>query len=243
MEELENQRAELVDKLVIKIIKEVTEGDVRNFIVNNGRGGCLYKKFLACNRKDYNGKGGAIVNTRWIEKMVSVHEMSRCEDNQKVKYIGGYLLVRHSHGGTPRSRLEICGMVAATEPTTILSVVLKVRVLTDEAIRNGSLMKNTKKKGNGGDLSMDRNVKDYNKRSRTGRAFATITNLVRKEYTVTAPKFTNCNFHHLVNSDSCSCLMLNRAPRQGGSRPNQAMAIEGGQGRGNNGNRYVEEHS
>nr|GEU56209.1 putative reverse transcriptase domain-containing protein [Tanacetum cinerariifolium] len=33
---------------------------------------------------------------------------------------------------------------------------------------------------------------------------------------------------------------LNRAPGQGGNRPNQAMAIEGGQGRGNNGERTEE---
>ncbi|GJX61692.1 putative reverse transcriptase domain-containing protein [Tanacetum coccineum] len=33
-----------------------------------------------------------------------------------------------------------------------------------------------------------------------------------------------------------ACPRLNRAPRQGGNRPNQAMAIKGGQGHGNNGN-------
>ncbi|GJX84461.1 putative reverse transcriptase domain-containing protein [Tanacetum coccineum] len=33
-------------------------------------------EFLACNPKEYDGKGGAIVYTRWIEKMKSVHDMS-----------------------------------------------------------------------------------------------------------------------------------------------------------------------
>ncbi|GJX37964.1 putative reverse transcriptase domain-containing protein [Tanacetum coccineum] len=33
-----------------------------------------------------------------------------------------------------------------------------------------------------------------------------------------------------------ACPRLNQAPRPGGNRPNQVMAIEGGQGRGNNGN-------
>ncbi|GJY38601.1 putative reverse transcriptase domain-containing protein [Tanacetum coccineum] len=33
-----------------------------------------------------------------------------------------------------------------------------------------------------------------------------------------------------------ACLRLNRAPRPGGNRQDQPMAIEGGQGRGNNGN-------
>ncbi|GJZ89236.1 putative reverse transcriptase domain-containing protein [Tanacetum coccineum] len=40
-----------------------------------------------------------------------------------------------------------------------------------------------------------------------------------------------------------ACPRLNRAPRLGGNRPNQAMVVEGGQGRGNNGdqayNRYA----
>ncbi|GKG37054.1 hypothetical protein Tco_0447227, partial [Tanacetum coccineum] len=42
-------------------------------------------------------------------------------------------------------------MVAATEPTTIQSAILKARVLTDEAIRNGSL---NKKRGNGSQVRM-----------------------------------------------------------------------------------------
>ncbi|GKD65563.1 hypothetical protein Tco_1307671 [Tanacetum coccineum] len=67
-------------------------------------------------------------------------------------------------------------MVAATEPTTIQSAVLKAGMLTDEAIRNGSLKKNTKKRGNGRELGRNENVRDENKRSRTGKAFATITN-------------------------------------------------------------------
>ncbi|GKA14852.1 putative reverse transcriptase domain-containing protein [Tanacetum coccineum] len=51
--------------------------------------GCTYKEFLACNPKEYNGKGGDIVYTRWIEKMESVQDMSGCRDSQKVKYNDG----------------------------------------------------------------------------------------------------------------------------------------------------------
>ncbi|GJS78839.1 reverse transcriptase domain-containing protein [Tanacetum coccineum] len=61
-------------------------------------------------------------------------------------------------------------------------------MLTDEVIRNGSLRKNTEKRGNGRELSRDGNVRDDNKRSRTSRAFSIVTNPVRKEYTGTAPK-------------------------------------------------------
>ncbi|GKA88558.1 reverse transcriptase domain-containing protein [Tanacetum coccineum] len=48
--------------------------------------GCSYKEFLACNPKEYDGKGGVVVLTRWIEKMEYVHDMSVCSIDQKVKY-------------------------------------------------------------------------------------------------------------------------------------------------------------
>ncbi|GJX16802.1 putative reverse transcriptase domain-containing protein [Tanacetum coccineum] len=158
--------------------------------------------------------------------------------------------------------LQIRGMVAATEPTIIQKAVQKAGTLTDEAIRNGSLKKNTEKRGNGGEPSRDRNVKDDNKRSRTGNAFATITNPVMREYTGTTPKCMNCNLHYLPESPCRSCFSYNclghlakdcrvvprmvnpvnaRNPTAArGGRPNQAMAIDGGQGHMNNGNRARE---
>ncbi|GJU81732.1 hypothetical protein Tco_1284097 [Tanacetum coccineum] len=51
--------------------------------------GCSYKEFLACNPKEYNGKGGVVVLTRWIKKMENVREMTGCSVNQKVKYTAG----------------------------------------------------------------------------------------------------------------------------------------------------------
>ncbi|GKD44027.1 putative reverse transcriptase domain-containing protein [Tanacetum coccineum] len=245
--------------------------------------------------KDYDGKGGAITYTCWIKKMESVEDMSGCGANQKVKYttssfIGVDELVPHLV--TPdNKRIEryiyglapqIHAMVAATEPTTIQSAVLKAGMLSDEAIRNGSLKKNTEKRGNGGELSRNENIRDDNKKSRTGRMFATISNHVRKEYTGTTPKCTNCNYHHNPKMPCCKCTNCNRfgyfakdcramprmvthvnarnpitargacfecggtdhykaayprltrAPRPGRNHQNQPMAIEGGQGRGNN---------
>ncbi|GKD25950.1 hypothetical protein Tco_1232164 [Tanacetum coccineum] len=38
------------------------------------------------NENEYDGKGGAVVLTRWIEKMDYVHDMSVCSIGQKVKY-------------------------------------------------------------------------------------------------------------------------------------------------------------
>ncbi|GKD12439.1 hypothetical protein Tco_1196846 [Tanacetum coccineum] len=47
-------------------------------LVNDNRIGCSYKEFLACNPKEYDGKGGVVVLTRWIKKMESVQDMSGC---------------------------------------------------------------------------------------------------------------------------------------------------------------------
>ncbi|GKE64121.1 hypothetical protein Tco_1518282, partial [Tanacetum coccineum] len=65
-------------------------GDVINKNIRGGVSrGCTYKEFLACNPKELDGKGCAIVYTCWIEKMESVQDMSVCRDSQKVKYIAG----------------------------------------------------------------------------------------------------------------------------------------------------------
>ncbi|GJX85472.1 putative reverse transcriptase domain-containing protein, partial [Tanacetum coccineum] len=51
-----------------------------------------YKEFLACNPKEYDGKGGVVVFTHWIEKMESAQDMSGCSVDQKVKYTTGSLV-------------------------------------------------------------------------------------------------------------------------------------------------------
>ncbi|GKC83810.1 hypothetical protein Tco_1139527, partial [Tanacetum coccineum] len=70
-------------------VNDHIRGDVGNVTGSNDCRGCTYKEFLACNPKEYDGKGGAIVYTRWIEKMELVQDMSGCRDSQKVKYTAG----------------------------------------------------------------------------------------------------------------------------------------------------------
>ncbi|GJY18966.1 putative reverse transcriptase domain-containing protein [Tanacetum coccineum] len=82
--------------------------------------------------------------------------------------------------------------------------------LTDEAISNGSLKKNPENRGNSGKPSKDRNARDDNKRTRTGNAFATTTNPVRREYTGTEPKCTTYNFHHPPETPCHACFNYNR---------------------------------
>ncbi|GKB56955.1 reverse transcriptase domain-containing protein [Tanacetum coccineum] len=244
-------------------VNDNIQGDVRNVIVNNDQRRCTYKGFLACNPKEYDGKGGAIVYTRWIEKMELVQDMSGCGDNQKVKYTAGsfvgkaltwwnsqihirsreaavgiawedfktlireecfpinemqkletefwnHAMVGAGHAAYTDRFHELDRMVAVTEPATIQKAMQKAGTLTDEAIRNRSLKKNTEKRGNGGEPSRDGNVKDGNKRTRTGNAFATTANPMRREYMGTTPKCMNCNLHHLPESPCRVCFSCNR---------------------------------
>nr|GEU33109.1 retrovirus-related Pol polyprotein from transposon TNT 1-94 [Tanacetum cinerariifolium] len=68
--------------------------------------GCTYKEFLACNLKEYNGKGGSILYTRWIKKKESVHDMSGCRDGiepntiEKAMQIAGTLTNEAFRNGT-----------------------------------------------------------------------------------------------------------------------------------------------
>ncbi|GKD29473.1 reverse transcriptase domain-containing protein, partial [Tanacetum coccineum] len=269
-------------------INDNIRGDVRNVIKKNDRRGCTYKEFLACNLKEYDGKGGVVVYTHWIKKIESVQDMSSCGDNQKVKYTAGsfvgkaltwsnsrirtlgrevavsmswdnfkvlmreefcpsnemqkletelwnHAMVGAGHAAytdrfhelarlvphlvTPENRRieryvyglapQIRGMVAAIEPSTIRKAVQNVGTLTDEALRNGSIKKNPEKRGNRGEPSKDRNGRDNNKRTRTGNAFATTANPVRREYMGTTTKCIACNFHHPPETPCHTCFNCN----------------------------------
>ncbi|GJU28840.1 reverse transcriptase domain-containing protein [Tanacetum coccineum] len=105
--------------------------------------------------------------------------------------------------------LQIRGLVAATEPSTIQNVVQIAGTLTDEALRNRSIKKNPEKRGNGEEPSKDMNGREDNKRTRTGNAFAIIINSVRRENMGTTPKCTTCNFHHPPEAPCRTCFNCN----------------------------------
>ncbi|GKB14694.1 putative reverse transcriptase domain-containing protein [Tanacetum coccineum] len=196
-------------------LMEKFQENVRNVIVNGKPGkGCSYMEFLACNPKEYDGKGGVVVLTWWIEKMESVQDMSGCSIDQKVKYDAGSFvdkaltcrkIERYVYGLAPQIR----GMVAATEPKTMQKVVQISGALTDEAVRNG-VIKKVKKRGNVGESSKDKNGRDDNKRTRTGNAFATTTNLIGRENIGARPKSTTCNSYHAPRGPCRTCFNCNR---------------------------------
>nr|GEV09310.1 reverse transcriptase domain-containing protein [Tanacetum cinerariifolium] len=266
----------------------MTKENIRNVLVNGNRVGCSYKEFLACNPKEYDGKGGAVVLTRWIEKIKNVQDMSSCSIDQQVNYTAGSFVgkaltwwnsqirtlsrevdvsmswndfkfmiieefcpshemqkletelwnhnmveVGHAaytdrfhelarlvpHLVTLKSRkieryvyglaLQIYGTVATTEPKTMQKAVQISGVLTDEAVRNGSIKK-ADKRGNVEEPSKDKNDRDDNKRTRTGNAFATTANPVRRENVGAWPKCATYNSYHAPGGPCCICFNCNR---------------------------------
>nr|GEU79514.1 hypothetical protein [Tanacetum cinerariifolium] len=219
----------------------------------NGQGnnqGCSYKEFLACNRKEYDGKGCTVVLTRWIEKMESVQDMSGCSNEQKVKYIAGLFvefcpshemqkletelwnhdMVGAGHAAYTDRFHELARMVAVTEPKTMQKAVQIYGALTDEAVRNGSIKKVEKRK----------NVEEPSKEERM-RALGlnvqpeilTIHLKGLVAHASTKPPVKACYECGSTDHVRSVCPRLNRAQGPGGNRPNQVISNNGGQGRGN----------
>nr|GEY61928.1 hypothetical protein [Tanacetum cinerariifolium] len=193
--------------------------------------GCTYKEFLACNSREYDGKGGAIVYTRWIEKMESVQDMSGCRKYQKVKYTTGsfveefylsnemqkletelwnYAMVGAGHAAYTDRFHELARNGGSNGAKDHLKVLQIASTLTNEALRNGSIQKNPEKRGNKGEPNKDKDVRDDNKTTRTRNAFATTTNPVRRENMGTIPKFTTYNTHHSPKAHCRTCFNCNR---------------------------------
>ncbi|GJQ91246.1 putative reverse transcriptase domain-containing protein [Tanacetum coccineum] len=215
-------------------INDNIHGDVRNVIKNNDRRGYTYKDFLACNHKEYDGKGGAVVYTHWIEKIESVQDMSSCGDNQTSmswedfktltreefypsnemqkleNELWNHVMVGAGHGAYTDRFHELARLVPHLVTPENKRIERYVYGLAPH-IRGMEWVnkKNPEKRGNRGEPSKDRNRRDDNKRTRTGNAFATTINPVRRENTGSEAR---------------------------GNHQNQVVAVNGGQGRGNNGN-------
>ncbi|GKE03606.1 reverse transcriptase domain-containing protein, partial [Tanacetum coccineum] len=88
VQQLQNIIPHIVTQVTNNVNNENKNNNNRNNKNNNGNGGnngCSYKGFQACGPKEYDGKGGAIALTRWIEKMENVLDNSECSENQKAR--------------------------------------------------------------------------------------------------------------------------------------------------------------
>ncbi|GJY17871.1 putative reverse transcriptase domain-containing protein [Tanacetum coccineum] len=210
------------------VVNENVQENVGNVLVNVNRVGCSNKEFLAYNPKEYEGKGGALVLTRWIEKMEKIHEMQKLE----------YELWHPRH------------MVRAGQMRIAMGGGARILIgFMSWLVRNGSIKK-VEKRGNMGKTSKDKNGGDDNKRTRTGNVLATTVNPVGREnrgtwskcaeecesFNARNPTVRACYECGSTDHVRSACPRLNRAKEPERNRPNQVAANNGGQGCGNQGN-------
>ncbi|GJX34556.1 putative reverse transcriptase domain-containing protein [Tanacetum coccineum] len=238
--------AQQLQNIIPQIVTQVTN-NVNNANANGGNGnggnggnenggnnGCSYKAFLASNPRDYDGKGGAVTLTRWIEKMESVIENSGCAENQKVKYAASSFI---------------------NKPLTwwnTQSAILKAGILTDKAVRCGTLTRSSEKRKKVEETSKQGGSWKDNKKAKLGKRFVATAPPrneqkpghfardcrapVKQVAPVSTVRMENnqricyeCgSSEHLRNT----CPKLNRAPGQAGNH----LALEGNRNTQNNGN-------
>ncbi|GJT96622.1 putative reverse transcriptase domain-containing protein [Tanacetum coccineum] len=196
------------------VVNENVQENVKNVIINGNRVGCSYKEFLACNPKEYDGKGGAIVLTRWIEKMEFVQDMSGCSVNQKVKYTAGSFVDPWDGGSNgAKDHVEGCAAFWRRE-SGYWQVHLNPTCHSEgpcctcfQCNRLGHLAKDYR--------GVPRNVNPVNARN------------------LTVETCYECSSTDHVRS---ACPRLNRAQGPEENRTNQVATNNRGQGRGNQGN-------
>nr|GEW18896.1 reverse transcriptase domain-containing protein [Tanacetum cinerariifolium] len=124
-------------------------------------------EFLVCNPKEYDGMSWEDFKTLTREEFCPSNEMQKLETK-----LWNHAMVGAGHAAYTDRFYELARLVP--------------HLVTPEGKmieRNGSIKKNPEKRGNEGEPNRDRNVRDENKRTRTGNVFATTTNPFRREYT------------------------------------------------------------
>nr|GEY66357.1 putative reverse transcriptase domain-containing protein [Tanacetum cinerariifolium] len=199
--------AQQVKNVLPQIVTQVSN-NVDNAYANgrNGRNGrnngCSYKTFLVCNPRDYDGKGGAVALTRWIEKTESEIENSRCVENQKVKYAASSFINKPltwwNTQAQARGREAAIGytdrfhVLAKLFP--YLSAILKAGILTDEVDRCGTLTRSSEKRKEVEETSKQGGSWKDNKKEKVGKGFVAKTP-PRNENVGSYSKCAKCSYH------------------------------------------------
>ncbi|GJY26121.1 putative reverse transcriptase domain-containing protein [Tanacetum coccineum] len=99
------------------VVNENVQENIRNVLVNGNRVGSSYKEFLACNPKEYDGKGGAVVLTRWIDKMEFVQDMKFYHSHEMQKLetkLWNHAMVEAGHAAYTDRFHELASFVSTT---------------------------------------------------------------------------------------------------------------------------------
>nr|GEX01171.1 reverse transcriptase domain-containing protein [Tanacetum cinerariifolium] len=203
----------IIPQIVTQVIANVNNTNGGNG--NGGNNGCSYKTFIVCNPKEFDGKGGTVSLTHWIEKIESVFDNSGCTANQRVRFHEPAKLVLHLV--TPESlhikryinglAPQIRGMLWVTQPTTIQSAILTAGILTDEAVCCETLTKGNDKRKEMKVSSKKGSTWKDNKKFKTRSGFA-VTVPPRNNNVSTYPKCAKCYTFHPENAPCKWCLQI-----------------------------------
>ncbi|GJT58164.1 putative reverse transcriptase domain-containing protein [Tanacetum coccineum] len=213
--------AQQLQNIISQIVTQVTN-NVNNANANGRNGGnensgnnrCSYKAFLAYNPRDYNGKGGAVALTRWIEKMESViakgreaaigmtwvefktllveefypsNEMEKLESE-----FWNHTIIGANHAGYTDRFHELAKLVPHL--VTLESKRIR-RILTDEAVRCGTLTRSSEKRKEVDKTSKQGGLWKDNKKEKVGKGFVATTH-PRNENVGSYPKCAKCSAYH-----------------------------------------------
>ncbi|GJX06035.1 hypothetical protein Tco_0193967 [Tanacetum coccineum] len=97
--------------------------------------GCTYNTFLACNPHTFSGTKGIVGLSRWFEKLESVFQISKCANEDRVKYVVGTLhgraLTWWNDYGLPE---KIQGNVTSYKPATTHEAIRMAHNLMDQVV-------------------------------------------------------------------------------------------------------------
>ncbi|GJT08191.1 putative reverse transcriptase domain-containing protein [Tanacetum coccineum] len=200
---------------------------------NGGNNRCSYKTFMACNPKEYDGKGGAIALTRWIEKMESVFDNSGCDENQRVKFVASSFM---------------------NKALTWWNTQVQARGRKATIVSYGTLTKGNKKRKGVEETSKPGGSWKDNKKEKVGTGFVA-TAPSRNEFVGPYPKCAKCYSYHPENgpcrlcyncqkldlfAKDCRALFTQVAPvkavRMALGQAGNPLALEGNRNARNNGN-------
>ncbi|GJX73341.1 putative reverse transcriptase domain-containing protein [Tanacetum coccineum] len=237
--------------------------DIAAIIANGGNNGCTYKGFMACNPKEYNGKGGAIVLTRWTEKMENVIDNSGCAKNQKALLVEelcpskemekleyefwNHKMVGANHASYSDRFHELAKFVThlvTPESLRIKSAILKAGILTDEAVSCGTLTKGNDKRKAVEESSKPGGSWKDNKKAKVGTGFVA-TAPPSNEFVSSNPNQATLVSAIRMSNNPRVCYecgspdhFRNNFPKkyQGSGQPSNQLALEGNRNTRSSGN-------
>ncbi|GKE26934.1 putative reverse transcriptase domain-containing protein, partial [Tanacetum coccineum] len=225
--------AEIIAQQLQNIIPNIVTQVTNNLNNGNGNGndrgnnGCTYKGFVACGPRDFDGTGGAVALTRWIEKMESMIDnsgyaanamawndfkalltMEFCTSNEIKKLEGefwNHSMVGADHAGYTDRFHKLAKLV----PHLVTPEAKRVtRILIDEAVRSATLAKASEKRKERDEASKSESVgKDENKAKR-GRGF--VASVPPRRENRNFPKCARCKGFHAEKGPCIVCYNCQR---------------------------------